>query len=63
MAIEMFNLLGFTIDNEYYIQVTMPMGANCSCATYEIFSNFLEWCEGSDYLLPGLHMYYDNCVP
>ena len=34
--------LGFTADGRFYVNVTMPMGAKVSCATYEKFSTFLE---------------------
>ncbi len=62
MVIEMFNLLGFTINEEYYIQVTMPMGASCSCATYEKFSTFLEWRVTHECTLKSLKHYFNDYI-
>ena len=39
-----FKNLGFTVEGEFYVNKSMPMGAACSCATFEKFATFLEWC-------------------
>ena len=39
-----FHALGLTFNGKYYVNVCMPMGARVSCATYEKFSTFIQWC-------------------
>ena len=38
-----FNLLGFKIDSDYFIDKCMPMGCSISCSTFE---HFLHFCTG-----------------
>jgi hypothetical protein len=38
-----FDLLGFKIEEKFYIDKCMPMGCSVSCATFERFSTFLHW--------------------
>ncbi|VDI81167.1 Hypothetical predicted protein [Mytilus galloprovincialis] len=38
-----FDLLGFKIEDEYYIDKAMAMGCSISCAIFEKFSTFLHW--------------------
>ena len=36
-------LLGFTLNNKYYINSTLPFGASSSCAIFERVSTALQW--------------------
>ena len=38
-----FNLLGFKIDSDYFIDKCMPMGCSISCSTFQKCSAFLHW--------------------
>jgi hypothetical protein len=38
-----FDLLGFKIEEQFYIDKCMPMGFSVWCATFERFSTFLHW--------------------
>jgi len=38
-----FELLGFKLDNKYYVDKSLPMGCSVSCSTWVQFSTFLEW--------------------
>lgn len=40
---EDYELLGFSIDNKYYFDRTLPMGLSCSCQLFEKFSSALHW--------------------
>jgi hypothetical protein len=41
-----WELLGFTIDNEYYFDKTLPMGLSFSCQLFEELSTAVHWiCE------------------
>ncbi|XP_062587810.1 uncharacterized protein LOC134249476 [Saccostrea cucullata] len=41
-----WELLGFTIDHEYYFDKTLPMGLSFSCQLFEEFSTAVHWvCE------------------
>jgi hypothetical protein len=35
-----YDLLGFKIEEKFYIDKCMPMGCSVSCATFERFSTF-----------------------
>ncbi len=62
MAVSCFNLLGFTINGKYYINCTMPMGASCSCASYERYSTFLQWCVQYETGIDTLSHYLDDYI-
>jgi hypothetical protein len=39
-----YDLLGIKHRGKYYFDKCLPFGASISCATFEKFSSFLEWC-------------------
>jgi hypothetical protein len=39
-----FGLLGLSLDGKFYYDMCLPMGAKSSCAIFEKFSTFLNWC-------------------
>jgi len=43
MYIVYVNLLGFSINSEYYYDKTLPMGLSYSCNLFEQFSTALHW--------------------
>ena len=38
-----FDLLGFAIDGQFYIDKCLPMGCSISCKIWETFATFLHW--------------------
>ncbi len=62
MAVSDFPLLGFAIENDYYVNTNMPLGASASCATYEKFSTFLEWCIKHESKRDKLGHYIDDFI-
>ncbi len=38
-----FQLLGIKVQDDYYVDRALPMGASCSPALFEKFSTFVEW--------------------
>lgn len=38
-----FEILGIKVENQYYVDKALPMGASCSPALFEKFSTFIEW--------------------
>ena len=38
-----FELLGYKIDNLYFVDKCLPFGCSISCALFEKFATFLEW--------------------
>jgi len=38
-----FYLLGFTLDDGYYFDKTLPMGLSYSCSLFTSFSNAIHW--------------------
>ncbi len=40
MSVGTFNLLAFSLDKDYHVNVCLTMEAATSCATYETFSHF-----------------------
>lgn len=38
-----YHLLGFSLNNSFYFDRTLPMGCSSSCAIFEAFSTSLEW--------------------
>ena len=52
---EDFELLGMHYQGKYYIDKCLPFGLSVSCALFEKFSTFLEWClkhyTGSDQII------------
>lgn len=38
-----FELLGMNVNNQFYVDKAIPMGASCSPALFEKFSIFIEW--------------------
>lgn len=39
-----FSLLGMHLDGQFFIDKALPFGCSFSCALFEKFSTFLEWC-------------------
>lgn len=37
------HLLGFTLDDKFYVDAVLPMGASSSCAIFDRFSSCLKW--------------------
>ena len=50
-----FDLLGFKLEDQYYFSKTLPMGGKISCALFEKFAKFIEYCvrdlAKSDYVI------------
>ena len=48
-----YYLLGFSFDNQFYFETTLPFGCRCSCLYFETFSSFIlfEWNRRSSSLL------------
>ncbi|XP_072051535.1 uncharacterized protein [Amphiura filiformis] len=40
---EDFQLLGMKLNNQFFVDKALPMGASCSPALFEKFSTFIEW--------------------
>lgn len=55
-----FNLLGFKIDSDYFIDKCMPMGCSISCSTFETFSTFLHWLTTKESNSENLDHYLDD---
>jgi hypothetical protein len=55
-----FNLLGFKIDSDYFINKCMPMGCSISCSTFEKFSTFLHWLTTKESNSENLDHYLDD---
>ena len=55
-----FNLLGFKIGSQYYIDKCMPMGSSTSCSAFEMFSTFLHWLTQKEAGLNTLDHYLDD---
>ena len=54
-----FNLLGFKIDSDYFIDKCMPMGCSISCSTFEQISTFLHWLTTKESNSENLDHYLD----
>ncbi|XP_071078479.1 uncharacterized protein [Haliotis cracherodii] len=39
-----FELLGIRFEGEFYFDKSLPFGCSISCAIFETFSTFLQWC-------------------
>lgn len=39
-----FCLLGMQVDGKFFVDKALPFGCSISCALFEKFSTFLEWC-------------------
>ena len=55
-----FNLLGFKIDSDYFIDKCMPMGYSISCSTFDKFSTFLHWLRTKESNSEILDHYLDD---
>ena len=55
-----FNLLGFQFDGKYYFDKCLPFGRSISCATFEKFAKFLEFCVRRKALSNRLLHYLDD---
>lgn len=55
-----FNLLGFKIGSEFYIDKCMPMGCSISCSIFEKFSTFLHWLTQHEAGSSDLDHYLDD---
>ncbi|XP_066444898.1 uncharacterized protein [Eleutherodactylus coqui] len=38
-----FHLLGCSIEDQFFVDMCLPMGCSISCYYFEVFSSFLEW--------------------
>jgi len=58
-----FRLLGFTFDGYYFYDMCMPFGCRSSCAIFERFAKFLNWCVSNDCLEgSGVDHYLDDFI-
>lgn len=55
-----FNLLGFKIGSEFYIDKCMPMGCSISCSIFEKCSTFLHWLTQHEAGSSDLDHYLDD---
>jgi voltage-gated potassium channel Kch len=55
-----FDLIGITLEENYYIDKCMPMGCSISCATFEQFSTFLQWAVTHETTTDYLDNYLDG---
>ena len=55
-----FDLLGITLEENYYIDKCMPMGCSIYCATFEQFSTFLHWAVTHETNTDNLEHYLDD---
>lgn len=55
-----FDLIGITLEENYYIDKCMPMGCSISCATFEQFSTFLQWAVTHETTTDNLDHYLDG---
>jgi hypothetical protein len=55
-----FNLLGFKIDSDYFIDKCMPMGCSISCSTFENISTCLHWLKTKESNSENLYHYLDD---
>jgi hypothetical protein len=57
---EDFDLIGITLEENYYIDKCMPMGCSISCAKFEQFSTFLQCAVTHETNTDNLDHYLDN---
>ena len=55
-----FDLLGFKIENWYFIDKCLPMGCSVSCNHFERFSSFLHWVVETETGLQDIDHYLDD---
>ena len=55
-----YDLLGFSFNGAFYYDKCMPMGCSISCATFERFSTFLEYCTRKVSNTPHILHYLDD---
>jgi hypothetical protein len=55
-----FDLLGFKIGSNYYIDKCLPMGCSISCSTFEHFSTFIYWLVSLRHGSQNLDHYLDD---
>ena len=55
-----FDLLGFKIEGNFYIDKCLPMGYSGSCQIFEKFSTFLQWLISQDQNSLNLDHYLDD---
>ena len=56
------HLLGFMVDNEYYVDNCLPMGCRSSCAIFEQFSKALQWVAQNKLLIPYVSHILDDFI-
>ena len=57
-----FDLLGFAIDGQFYIDKCLPMGCSISCKIWETFATFLHWLAESKSGINTLDHYLDDFI-
>lgn len=57
-----FDLLGFKIEDKYYVNKCLPMGCAVSCKIFEKFSTFLHWLVEKKTGLNTLDHYLDDFI-
>ena len=57
---EDFDLLGFKFDEKFYFDKALPFGCSISCATFEMFSTFLEWAARRESMDDNIEHYLDD---
>ena len=55
-----FQLLGFSFEGFYYFDKALPFGCSISCATFEMFANFIQWVIRSGSTVGKVEHYLDD---
>ena len=55
-----FDLLGFKLEGNFYIDKMMPMGCSESCSYFERFSTFIEWVVRNEAISDTIDHYLDD---
>ncbi|XP_048251513.1 uncharacterized protein LOC125379287 [Haliotis rufescens] len=55
-----FELLGIRFEGEFYFDKCLPFGCSISCAIFETFSTFLQWCMQSHLPTRPIMHYLDD---
>ena len=55
-----FDLLGFKMGDQFYLDKCLPMGYAGSCQIFETFSKFLHWLVSQDQDSNNLDYYLDD---
>ncbi len=59
---EDFNLIGMKIEDDFFVDKALPIGASCSPALFETFSTFLEWVVRKEAMSDRIIYYVDDIL-